>query len=142
MNYFTMFATGTFFCVLGFSFIFDSIAVWNWLYTTFVIGVAIIGIIRLCNLIINFRKVDSRLHQTIDIIAWIIAVVISLSYPQTFFMMLPRFVGAWIFITCDCENHCYVDKKTRSSANSCPQCFLFTWRFDYELFPDHFSSQT
>ena len=41
------------------------------------------------------------------------------------------------FITCDCENHCYVDKKTRSSANSCPQCFLFTWRFDYELFPDH-----
>ena len=77
MNYFTMFATGTFFCVLGFSFIFDSIAVWNWLYTTFVIGVAIIGIIRLCNLIINFRKVDSRLHQTIDIIAWIIAVVIS-----------------------------------------------------------------
>ena len=98
MNYFTMFATGTFFCVLGFSFIFDSIAVWNWLYTTFVIGVAIIGIIRLCNLIINFRKVDSRLHQTIDIIAWIIAVVISLSYPQTFFMMLPRFVGAWILL--------------------------------------------
>ena len=36
-NYFTMFATGLFFCVLGFSFIFDSLAVWNWLYTTLVI---------------------------------------------------------------------------------------------------------
>lgn len=98
MNYFTMFVTGTFFCVLGFSFIFDSLTVWNWLYTTFVIGVALIGIIRLVNLIINFRKVDNRLNQLIDIIIWIISITISLSYPQTFFLMLPRLVGAWILL--------------------------------------------
>lgn len=46
-NYFTMFATGLFFCVLGFSFIFDSLAVWNWLYTTLVIGISVAGVIRI-----------------------------------------------------------------------------------------------
>ncbi|WP_416326971.1 hypothetical protein [[Eubacterium] hominis] len=98
INYVTMFATGAFFCVLGFSFIFDSLTVWNWLYTTFVIGVAAVGIIRLFNLIINFRKVDNRLNQLIDIIIWIIAISISLSYPSTFFSLLPRLVGAWILL--------------------------------------------
>ena len=98
MNYFTMFATGAFFCVLGFSFIFDSLTVWNWLYTTFVIGVAAVGIIRLFNLIVNFHKVDNRLNQLIDIIIWIITICISLLYPYTFFALLPRLVGAWIML--------------------------------------------
>lgn len=93
-----MFATGIFFCILGFSFIFDSITTWNWLYATFVIGVAIVGVIRLFNLIVNFRKVEHRFRQLIDIIVWIVAVSICLSFPMTFFMMLPRVIGCWILL--------------------------------------------
>lgn len=98
VNFFSMFATGTFFCVLGFSFIFDSLTVWNWLYMTFVIGVASIGLIRLFNLIVNFRKVDRKLNQLIDMIVWCIAIIFALCYPLTFFMILPRLVGAWIML--------------------------------------------
>lgn len=37
-NYVTMALTGVFFCVLGCSFVVESLTVWNWLYTTLVIG--------------------------------------------------------------------------------------------------------
>lgn len=97
-NFFTMFATGMFFCVLGFSFILDSMTVWNWLYLTFVIGVIAVGVIRLFNLIMNFFKVDHRLNQLIDIIVWTVAIVFAFLYPETFFMILPRLVGAWILL--------------------------------------------
>ena len=97
-NFFTMFATGLFFCVLGFSFIFDSLTIWNWLYITFVFGVIAIGIIRIFNLIVNFFKVEHKLSQLIDMIVWTIAIVFSFTYPGTFFMILPRLVGAWILL--------------------------------------------
>lgn len=97
-NYFTMFITGTFFCVLGFSFIFDSMAVWNWLYMTFVLGVSIIGIIKLANLILNFRKLTHRLSQFIDVILWVIFIILSITIPDTFFAILPRLIGGWIML--------------------------------------------
>ena len=65
-NYFTMFATGLFFCVLGFSFIFDSLAVWNWLYTTLVIGISVTGVFRMFNMILNYRKLKHKGGQFLD----------------------------------------------------------------------------
>lgn len=97
-NYFTMLATGIFFCVLGVSFIFDSMTVWNWLYNTFVFGVSAIGLIKLANLILNFRKLSHRLSQLIDVILWIIAISLSIAIPQTFFGILPRLIGGWIML--------------------------------------------
>lgn len=97
-NFFTMFATGMFFCILGFSFLFDSLTVWNWLYITFVFGVIAVGVIRLFNLIVNFFKVDHRLNQLIDIVVWSIAIVFAFSYPENFFLILPRLVGCWILL--------------------------------------------
>ena len=90
-NYFTMFATGLFFCVLGFSFIFDSLAVWNWLYTTLVIGISVAGVIRIFNMILNYRKLKHKGGQFLDIIVWLIAIIISLAIPETFFRHLSAF---------------------------------------------------
>lgn len=97
-NYFTMFATGFFFCVLGLSFIFDSLAVWNWLYFTFVIGVSIAGIIKLFNIIINYRRLSHKGMQFLDLLVWAIAVILSLTIPKTFFALLPRLIGCWILL--------------------------------------------
>lgn len=97
-NYVTMALTGIFFCVLGFSFIFDSLAVWNWLYTTFVIGISIIGILKLVNLFINFRRIERRFSQVMDIIIWSIAIIFSFAVPKAFFSILPRIIGCWILL--------------------------------------------
>ena len=97
-NYFTMFATGLFFCVLGFSFIFDSLAVWNWLYTTLVIGISVAGVIRIFNMILNYRKLKHKGGQFLDIIVWLIAIIISLAIPETFFAIFPRLIGCWILL--------------------------------------------
>lgn len=97
-NYFTMFATGLFFCVLGFSFIFDSLAVWNWLYTTLVIGISVAGVIRIFNMILNYRKLKHKDGQFLDIIVWLIAIIISLAIPETFFAIFPRLIGCWILL--------------------------------------------
>ena len=110
-NYFTMFATGLFFCVLGFSFIFDSLAVWNWLYTTLVIGISVAGVIRIFNMILNYRKLKHKGGQFLDIIVWLIAIIISLAIPETFFAIFPRLIGCWILpvsythlISCQLQN--------------------------------------
>lgn len=97
-NYATMFVSGLFFCILGISFIVDSVKVWNWLSFMFVIGVSAIGALRLFNLILNFPKVSHKFSQFIDIIFWIIAISLSLSIPDTFFALLPRLIGGWIIL--------------------------------------------
>ena len=97
-NYFTMFATGLFFCVLGFSFIFDSLAVWNWLYTTLVIGISVAGVFRMFNMILNYRKLKHKGGQFLDIVVWLIAIIISLTIPETFFAIFPRLIGCWILL--------------------------------------------
>lgn len=95
-NYFSMFATGIFFCVIGFSFLFDSLAIWNWLYITFVIGISSLGIMKVFNILLNYRKVKHKFSQFADIVIWTIAIIISLIAPSTFYMVLPRIIGTWI----------------------------------------------
>lgn len=95
-NYFSMVVTGLFFFVLGFSFLFGKLTPWNWLYFTLVIGIAVVGILRILNFILNFRKMQHRLSQFLDVVIWIILFIISLSNVRVFYFILPRLVGAWI----------------------------------------------
>lgn len=95
-NYFSMFVTGTFFCVLGFSFIFGRWTPWNWLYFTLIIGIGIVGVLRILNFLFNFRKLKHKLSQFLDVIVWISLIVLSLANAQLFYFIFPRLVGAWI----------------------------------------------
>lgn len=95
-NYFSMFVTGTFFCVLGFSFIFGRWTPWNWLYFTLIIGIGIVGVLRILNFLFNFRKLKHKLSQLLDVIVWISLIVLSLANAQLFYFIFPRLVGAWI----------------------------------------------
>lgn len=97
-NYFTMLATGLFFCVLGESFIFHSLLVWNWLYLTFVIGIFLMGVIRICNIVLNYRKLSHKGGQYLDIVVWLMAILVSLLFPHSFFVILPRLIGCWILL--------------------------------------------
>lgn len=98
LNYASMFVTGLFFCVLGFSFIFGTWSPWNWLYATVVIGISIVGILRIFNFIFNFRKLNHRLMQFLDVIVWIALIIISLSNSRLFYFLFPRLVGGWILL--------------------------------------------
>ena len=97
-NYVTMALTGVFFCVLGCSFVVESLTVWNWLYTTLVIGISAVAILKLINLLINFRRIEKRFSQLLDIIIWCIAIIFSLALPRAFYSILPRIVGSWILL--------------------------------------------
>lgn len=97
-NYFTMFISGAFFCVLGISFIFNTLTMWNWLYITLVAGIASIIIIKLCNLFLNFFKLNHRFSQLLDIILWSVVLIVSFAVPEYFYVILPRLVGGWILL--------------------------------------------
>lgn len=95
-NYFTMFISGAFFCILGISFLFGTLTMWNWLYITLVAGITGIVIIKISNQIINFRNINNWLSQAIDVILWIIVLIVSFTVPDYFYAILPRLVGGWI----------------------------------------------
>lgn len=97
-NYFSMFVTGTFFCVLGFSFIFGRWTPWNWLYFTLIIGIGIVGLLRIVNFVFNFRKLNHRLSQFLDVIVWISLIILSLANAKLFYFIFPRLVGGWILL--------------------------------------------
>ena len=137
-NYFTMFATGLFFCVLGFSFIFDSLAVWNWLYTTLVIGISVAGVIRIFNMILNYRKLKHKGGQFLDIIVWLIAIIISLAIPETFFAIFRLLDSA----ACHYQNHRLLYQNQGSAADSVYEGDFSMRRFDHSLFSDCKSGRT
>lgn len=97
-NYASMAITGLFFCVLGFSFIFGSLSPWNWLYYLLVIGISIVGCLRILNVILNFRKVPHRFSLFLDVITWLIAIIISIVNADLFHFLFPRLVGGWILL--------------------------------------------
>lgn len=97
-NYITSIASGLYFCVLGFSCIFARLAPWNWLYLTFVIGISVVGCVRILNFLFNFRNVHQRLSKFLDMIIWLILIIISLSNESLFHFILPRMIGAWILL--------------------------------------------
>lgn len=97
-NFFTMFVSGAFFCVLGISFVFGSLTMWNWLYITLVAGIFSILIIKIFNLLINHNKIRNRFSQFIDILIWIIVLIVSFAVPDYFYVILPRMVGGWIML--------------------------------------------
>lgn len=95
-NYFSMLSTGLFFFILGISFIFGKFSPWNWLYITLIIGVSIIGVLRIANFIMNFRRLKRRFSMFLDVILWIIGIILSLSNAPLFYFLFPRLVGGWI----------------------------------------------
>lgn len=97
-NYFTMFTSGAFFCILGISFLFDTLTIWNWLYITLVAGIASVVVIKIFNIIISHKKIHNWLSQFLDIILWITVLIVSFVVPEYFYAILPRLVGAWIVI--------------------------------------------
>lgn len=98
LNYFSMVITGLFFCILGFSFIFGRWTPWNWLYFTLVIGIGFVGLLRIVNFLFNFRKLNHRWMQFLDVIVWIVLIILSLSNARLFHFLFPRLVGGWILL--------------------------------------------
>ena len=98
LNYASMFVGGVFFCVLGFSFIFTTWSLWNWLYLSVVIGIAVVGILRILNFIFNFSRLHHRLMQFLDVVVWIVLIILSLANAQLFYFIFPRLVGGWILL--------------------------------------------
>lgn len=97
-NYFSMIATGIFFCVLGFSFIFSKLTPWNWLYFTLIIGIGVAGFLRMINFIVNFRKMNHHFMQFLDVVFWIILIIMSLANASLFYFLFPRLIGCWILL--------------------------------------------
>lgn len=97
-NYFTMVMVGTFFCVLGVSFLFDTLTIWNWLYITLVVGTFGVVIMKIFNSIMNYKKIHNWFSQFVDIVLWITVLIVSFTTPEYFYVILPRLVGGWISI--------------------------------------------
>lgn len=98
LNYLSMLITGIFFCILGLSFLFETWSPWNWLYDTLVIGVGIVGLLRILNFIFNYRKLNHRFTQLADVIFWIALIIGSLANADMFYAFFPRAVGLWILL--------------------------------------------
>lgn len=97
-NYFSMVATGIFFCVLGFSFMLGKWTPWNWLYFTLLIGIGIAGFLRIINFLFNFRKLHHRFMQFLDVIIWVVLIILALANAPLFYFLFPRVVGCWILL--------------------------------------------
>ena len=97
-NYFSMLITGIFFCVLGMSFLFEKWTPWNWLYFTLLIGISIVGALRILNFILNFHKLKHRFTQLVDVIFWIVLIIIAVINDKMFYAFFPRAVGIWIML--------------------------------------------
>lgn len=97
-NYFSMVVTGLFFCILGFSFLFETWSPWNWLYLTLIIGMMTAAILRLLNFCFNFHKVERRFNQFMDVVLWLFLTILALSNSELFHFLFPRLIGGWILL--------------------------------------------
>lgn len=97
-NYLSMFITGLFFCILGLSFLFETWSPWNWLYYALVIGISVVGVLRLLNFIFNFQKLNHRFTQLADVVFWISLIIGSLANSKMFYAFFPRAIGMWILL--------------------------------------------
>lgn len=95
-NFITMFLTGAFFIVLGWSLILHHMEPWDWVYMMFVFGMYGTAILRFLDLLINFSKLSHRFMKFMDIVFWLIIGLISSSGPHIFRAVMPRIVGCWI----------------------------------------------
>lgn len=94
----SLFAVGMFFIVLGSCFFFHTIQTWNWLYITLIAGISITGVLKIVNVIWNYRTVRHHRKQVLDALMWVFLVVQSIAFPQTFAILLPRVVGVWMLL--------------------------------------------
>ena len=97
-NYATLFCIGLFFCLLGIGFIVDVLTTWNWIYFIFIIGIALVSILKISNLVMNYKYHHDKLYQLLDIFFWSIILLCSLVKPHAFYYVIPKIIGAWIFI--------------------------------------------
>lgn len=95
-NYFSMLITGIFFCILGMSFLYEKWTPWSWLYYTLLIGISVVGILRILNFILNFHKLKHRLTQLADVVFWLVLISIAVANDKMFYALFPRAVGVWI----------------------------------------------
>lgn len=126
-NYFTMFITGLFFCVLGISLIFHKLDTWNWLYSLFIIGILALTVIRIFNIIINFRKVKHLSSQLFELILWILLVLISITYPSLFRTLMPRLIGVWLFLHAVAKGIVLYIKKKDKLSGQLKTSLFFCW---------------
>ncbi|MEG1301157.1 MAG: hypothetical protein RSC93_10685 [Erysipelotrichaceae bacterium] len=98
INYLTIVSTGLFFFVLGVCFFTNRLEIWNWLYLTLVFGLLVMVGIRLLNIIINFKKIEHRFSQIMDMILWIILLIFAWANPVLFTNIFPRIIGCWILL--------------------------------------------
>ncbi|MDD6466800.1 MAG: hypothetical protein PUF50_01285 [Erysipelotrichaceae bacterium] len=97
-NYLSMFAIGSFFIVLGCCFFLYTIQVWNWLYITLIVGISLTGILRIINVVWNYQTIQHRKKQVLDSALWAVLVVLSIFFPRTFAILLPRILGVWMLM--------------------------------------------
>lgn len=126
-NYFTMFITGLFFCVLGVSLIFHTLDTWDWLLNVFIIGTMTLIVMRIFNIVINFRKMKHISSQLFDLILWILLVLISLSYPSLFRSILPRLIGIWLFLHAVVKGIVLHIKRKDKLPGRLRVAFFFCW---------------
>lgn len=97
-NYFSMFVTGLFFCVLGFSFLFGTWTPWNWLYFILIFGMIAVALLRILNFIFNFHQVERRFAQGMDVILWLVLIILASANSDLFYFLFPRLIGSWIML--------------------------------------------
>ncbi len=95
-NFIAMILIGLLFCFLGFSFIFGSLGVWNWLYIIFVASISIIIVLKICNLIFNFKVEKHKITSIYELIIWCILIFVAFFSPNIFYIVLPKLIGVWI----------------------------------------------
>ena len=97
-NYITMALTSICFLYFGVSFIMDALNAWNHMYQIiFFVSIAL-GVIKILNLIFNFKKAERKIQQLADIILWVIMLVFGISNPKLLYRLVPTFIGCWILL--------------------------------------------
>lgn len=97
-NYITMALTSFCFLYFGASFIFDVLNTWNHMYRILFFVAIALGILKIINLIFNFKKAEKKVQQLTDIIMWIVMLIFGIMNPTLLYRLVPKFIGCWILL--------------------------------------------
>ena len=97
-NYISVFISSLFFVGLGLGFCFYPSKTVSRVYVALICGILIIGILRVLNVIWNYRKVKNKMRQLMEMILWIIIIIVGLFVPNSFVFILPRLLGVWTLL--------------------------------------------
>ena len=97
-NYVTMALTSICFIYFGISFLSDALVTWNRMYGVLFFIALIMGVIKVINLLLNFRNADKKVLKFFDLCIWIITIVVAILNPKVFYHILPKIIGCWILL--------------------------------------------